>query len=47
MTPERVANKRFASPSFNLDGHLAQQIAKFRRRLVVGKAALSSSYSPQ
>ena len=32
MTPERVANKRFATPAFDLDAHLAEQVAKFERR---------------
>ena len=41
MTPERVANKRFASSTFDLDAHLAEQCAKFRRRLARAEAAVN------
>lgn len=41
MTPERVANKRYASPSFDLEAHLAQQTARFKRRLTLAHDAVS------
>lgn len=42
MTPERVANKRFASSAFDLDAHLAQQTAKFRHRLLRAEQAIAA-----
>ncbi|MFI5269781.1 MAG: hypothetical protein ACHQ7M_20580, partial [Chloroflexota bacterium] len=41
-TPEYLARKRFANPQLDVAAVTADQIAQFRRRLVVAEAAVQN-----